>query len=282
MWPPNSFGLVDRCALFDIRNQDRRELSGLAHCVPPAVGRLAQMPVPVCLFRRKDRSCAHSFRTEHQAGRSPSGRFDAFAKPSANDRYLRNAAKEPALRFARSVPICPALSHRSKNSLRRTKHKQPRLIFFGSPVARAPDDLRRGPRSGLFWRSPRASIGSPIAEPEAGSRIGLGSVEDQERRASRRNGAEAPAQQEGSGLVPLDPKSRRRGTYRPRGRARQATGFSGSTVAGPSRVSVMLRRREIGFPRSGASSTSRRLRIMHAEPVRDRLPSRGDSSICVA
>ena len=30
------------------------------------------MPVPVCLFRRKDRSCAHSFRTEHQAGRSPS------------------------------------------------------------------------------------------------------------------------------------------------------------------------------------------------------------------
>ena len=76
MWPPDSFGLVDRCALFhDIRNQDRRELSGLAsHCVPPAVGRLAQMPVPVCLFRRKDRSCAHSFRTKHQAGTSPSGR----------------------------------------------------------------------------------------------------------------------------------------------------------------------------------------------------------------
>jgi hypothetical protein len=39
----------------DIRNQDRRELSGFAHCAPPAVGRLAQMPVPVCLFRRKDR-----------------------------------------------------------------------------------------------------------------------------------------------------------------------------------------------------------------------------------
>ena len=28
----------------DIRNQDRRELSGLAHCAPPAVGGLAQMP----------------------------------------------------------------------------------------------------------------------------------------------------------------------------------------------------------------------------------------------
>ena len=73
----------------DIRNQDRRELSGLAHCAPPAVGRLAQMPVPVCLFRRKDRSCAHSFRTEHQAGRSPSGRLDPFAAPFGYDRYLR-------------------------------------------------------------------------------------------------------------------------------------------------------------------------------------------------
>jgi hypothetical protein len=92
MWPPNSFGLVDRCALFDIRNQDRRELSGLAHCVPPAVGRLAQMPVPVCLFRRKDRSCAHSFRTEHQAERSPSGRIDPFAEPSGNGRSLRTPA----------------------------------------------------------------------------------------------------------------------------------------------------------------------------------------------
>src|SRR5580704_3043545 len=91
MWPPNSFGLVDRCALFDIRYQDRRELSGLAHCVPPAVGRLAQMPVPVCLFRRKDRSCAHSFRTEHQAGRSFSGRLDPFAAPFGYDRYLREA-----------------------------------------------------------------------------------------------------------------------------------------------------------------------------------------------
>jgi len=34
MWPPNSFGLVDRGALFGIRNQDRRELSGLAHRAP--------------------------------------------------------------------------------------------------------------------------------------------------------------------------------------------------------------------------------------------------------
>ena len=32
----------------DIGNQDRRELSGLAHCAPPAVGRLAQMPAEVC------------------------------------------------------------------------------------------------------------------------------------------------------------------------------------------------------------------------------------------
>ena len=32
----------------DIRNQDRRELSGLAHCVPPAVSRLGQMPARVC------------------------------------------------------------------------------------------------------------------------------------------------------------------------------------------------------------------------------------------
>jgi hypothetical protein len=31
----------------DIRDQDRRELSGFAHCVPPAVGRLAQMPARV-------------------------------------------------------------------------------------------------------------------------------------------------------------------------------------------------------------------------------------------
>jgi hypothetical protein len=44
----------------DIRNQDRRELSGLAHCAPLAVARLAQMPVPVCLFRRKDRSRART------------------------------------------------------------------------------------------------------------------------------------------------------------------------------------------------------------------------------
>ena len=31
-----------------ISNQNRRELSGLAHCAPPAVGRLAQMPAQVC------------------------------------------------------------------------------------------------------------------------------------------------------------------------------------------------------------------------------------------
>jgi hypothetical protein len=32
------------------RNQDRCELSGLAHCAPPAVGGLAQMPARVCLY----------------------------------------------------------------------------------------------------------------------------------------------------------------------------------------------------------------------------------------
>ena len=33
----------------DIRHQNRRELAGLAHCAPPAVGRLVQMPARVCL-----------------------------------------------------------------------------------------------------------------------------------------------------------------------------------------------------------------------------------------
>jgi hypothetical protein len=32
----------------DIRNQDRRELPGLAHCAPPAPGTLAQTPAGVC------------------------------------------------------------------------------------------------------------------------------------------------------------------------------------------------------------------------------------------
>jgi hypothetical protein len=34
----------------NIRDQDRRELPGLAHCAPPAVAELAQMPTPVCLI----------------------------------------------------------------------------------------------------------------------------------------------------------------------------------------------------------------------------------------
>jgi hypothetical protein len=47
----------------DIGDQDRGEFARIAYRAPPAVGRVAQMPVPVCLFRRKDRSRGHCFRT---------------------------------------------------------------------------------------------------------------------------------------------------------------------------------------------------------------------------
>jgi len=60
------------------------------------------MPVPVCLFRRKDRSCAHSFRAEHQAGRSPSGRLDPFCAPLGNDRYFAHC-RRPSIGLERPV-----------------------------------------------------------------------------------------------------------------------------------------------------------------------------------
>ena len=73
MWPPSSFGLVDRCALFDVRNQDRRKLSGLAHCAlrHRQTSASAGSSLPVL---KKDRSCAHSFRTRyHLIGKGRKG-----------------------------------------------------------------------------------------------------------------------------------------------------------------------------------------------------------------
>jgi hypothetical protein len=46
---------------------------------------LTSLPV----FDGKDRSCAYSFRTGYQAGRSAQGRFDPFATPPTYDRYWR-------------------------------------------------------------------------------------------------------------------------------------------------------------------------------------------------
>jgi hypothetical protein len=64
----------------DIRNQDRRELPGLAHYAPPAAGMLAQMPAQSAEFIELSTDQELDCRTSE-----PSGSISPFELASRND-----------------------------------------------------------------------------------------------------------------------------------------------------------------------------------------------------